>query len=60
MVMKNNIQRTVQTKFDTKQMPYESARKCELQISFSQNTMPRRFFGEIFVQYDFYEITEND
>ena len=60
MVMKNNIQRTVQTKFDTKQMPYEGARKCELQISFSQNTMPRRFFGEIFVQYDFYEITEND
>ena len=30
MVMKNNIQRTVQTKFDTKQMPYEGARKCEL------------------------------
>ena len=30
MVMKNNIQRTVQTKFDTKQMPYESAWKCEL------------------------------
>ena len=30
MVMKNNIQQTVQTKFGTKQVPHESAWKCDL------------------------------
>ena len=60
MVKKSNIQQTVQTKFDTKQVPHESAWKCDLQICSSQTAMLRRFFGEIFIQYDLYEITETD
>ena len=61
MMMKNNIQQTVQTKFGTKQVTRESARKWldDLQICFSQNTM-QRFFGVIFVRYDLYKITETD
>ena len=34
MVMKINIQQTMQTKFGSKQRPQESAWKCDLQILF--------------------------
>ena len=30
MMMKNNTQQTVKTKFGTKQVPYESAWQCDL------------------------------
>ena len=58
--MKNDIQQIVQAKFCSKLGPKKVRGNATYKYVFSQNAMLRRFFGEFFIQYDLYKITETD